>query len=280
MKNKIIKIILIIVLIILIILNIYYEMYFTGFSSNPNDNKIEKITTKYKQEKDEYKFGIIYNCINNMIIYLNNNENETLLNLFDEGYIKDNNLNNYNIKQKIGNITNFTIKEVYKSENIYNSFNYVHSLIEQNNKLKSMYYLIKLDNNNKTYSISIINYNDYNDAKNNKKDEIYTFSINKKKNNEFSYNYDQYSIIYRYINDFYLRSKYNPNEVFKQNKSEYKNYEVFLEKIKGLDKISEDDIIKLSKEINNSSITFNATTRKKNYTIKVKSAMNYTIYIE
>ncbi len=277
MKEKVIKILLISLFIFLIIGNIYFSIRYEEFSNDPRDDNVEKINEKITKEKDEYKFNVIYYCIEQLLTYIKDEKYDIALNLLDKEYISENGINSNNIKLLFNNVNDFTILDEYKTENKTNSVYYVSSLIEQNKNLKSMYFIVYFDYNNRTYSVQPTSEDEYNLAKKNKQNKVQSFIINPNEYNIYKYNYDPEYIAKKYIKDFYLKSTYLPKEANKILENSSVDY------LKNKNMISKDtvsEVLTISKDINEKNITYNLQTIHTTYKIIVTNVMDYKIRIE
>lgn len=253
MKNK--KTLLVLLLMLLIIGNLVFEFINLDFSSDPNDNKIIKEKNKYQFLDDDNKYQIISNSFDTLFSMIDGNEEAGLI-------LTDPNYDNYK------NIDNFSIQEIYKLEKDKKGIYYVKMYIIKNNKLSKNYFVVKVDYKNFVHLITTINENDFISAKNNKKDKNLNFEITPSEINKINLNIDQLSIPYRYMNDFYIKYKYMPEEA-KNILGYYNRQNIKLEAFDGISLID--------KKINNKNITYNILVNQDKYEIIVKSAMDYEV---
>lgn len=253
MKSK--KTLLVLLLILLIIGNLVFEFINLDFSSDPNDNKITKEKNKYQFLDDDNKYQIISNCFDTLFSMIDGNEEAGLI-------LTDPNYDNYK------NIDNFSIQEIYKLEKDKKGIYYVKMYIIKNDKLSKNYFVVKVNYENYTYSISTISENEFISAKNNTKDKNLNFEITPTEINIINRNIDPLSIPYRYMNDFYIKYKYMPEEA-KKILGYYNRQNIKLESFDGISLID--------KKINNRNITYNILVNQDKYEIIIKSAMDYEV---
>ncbi len=279
MKNKKVNFILVFILIILLIGNIYYMFNNIEYSNDNEDDKILKFNDNYKKETDEYIYGIIYDGIKKIINYTNEKTIDGVLSLLDDEYVREENINEENVLSLFDKITDFSLQEVYKSQNETGGIYYTRSIVEKNNKLSNIFLIINLNYDDETYEIKVTDNDNFEKAKKNRQEKIKKISISNNSYNKYSYNYDTGEILYRYINDYYLKYKYLKKEAYELmiNKKGYDNY---IKVTPNVEKIEVTDIISFNEKINDDNITYDVKTINRTYEIVISSAMDYKINVE
>lgn len=130
--EKLKKIILILLIIIVIIIICIVSMKF--HKKNDDIQEVEDtedklyVDTELQSINDINMYAIIENIVNSYIDYNSNNENEKIISMIDDKYIKDNNITTDNVKDKIEEIkgsplvliNNITQQNISNNKTIYN----------------------------------------------------------------------------------------------------------------------------------------------------------------
>lgn len=162
-------------IIIIIILSLIFISILVLTSSNKDErnNDTKKIT--YKLENDYNNFFTVNGCITKYVEYLSKKDTTKLIQVLDENYVSNNNINTDNIYSILPNledgIYSFNSKMMYKDDGDtvvnYYVYGYLYKEIMDSvlNK-EDNYYIVKLDKNNMVYSIKPITVNEFNEVKN------------------------------------------------------------------------------------------------------------------
>ena len=138
-------------------------------------------TTKEDEKKSNYvllndysRFFTINSCIYKYFSYLSNKNTDNLLSILDKEYITLNSINSDNIYEKtldLNSYYSFISKKIYYrkiSESLFEY--YVYGYTEEENNFESdkayYYFIVKLDENNSTFSITPINSELFKEASN------------------------------------------------------------------------------------------------------------------
>ena len=260
------KWILILLLIVFIVINLFYEFRRGDYSNDFGDKKLNAIKMTFVKEDNDYNYQIINNILLDVITYVKNKNLDAMRSTFGKE------------EYTLNNINDFSVVEIYKLATQETTINYLKVNIEKNNKWDIVYLIIKQDNINMTYSMSISNEEEYNSAKNNNINIDNKFTITKNNYNKYDYDYDFTKIVYRYIKDYYIKYVYDTKEAYKIDNN-YRNYNSYMKQRVKLSKISYEDIVEVGKKIEDDGITYIATTNELTYEVTVNSPMNYKIKI-
>lgn len=161
-KKKILKLIIILVIIeiicIILISFVFKNKNSTNASVQTKLSEIEKIDNNY-----QYKY---FNAtINKLFKYISEQNSNAIISILDDEYVKSNKLNSKNVLQhfkEYGMITEYTAKQVYSQkiewgQSYKGEYNYIEGSIEKEGKEESMFFLVKQDYINSTFSLTIIN---------------------------------------------------------------------------------------------------------------------------
>lgn len=162
-------------LIIIAIVLVIISLIIFNISPNKDENKGE-VNTQIKLLKDYSRFYTVNSCVYKYIVNLQSKNTNNLMKLLDEEYLTNNNINSNNIYNNLENLNgNYTFdsKEIYYEELSDNVIKYYvyGNIIEDTingystNKLVT-YYIVKMDTQNMTFSISPSSENIFKEAKN------------------------------------------------------------------------------------------------------------------
>lgn len=143
--------------------------------SKLNDDVVEiddEIT--YKLESDYSSFFTVNSCIIKYVQYLSKKDTDSLLQVIDKEYLNNNGINRDNIYNYIDNLDgtySFSSKKMYKSntENIIKYYVYGYlkkETIDGVLDIKDTYFVVKLDEDNLTFSIMPSNNTQFSEVEN------------------------------------------------------------------------------------------------------------------
>lgn len=230
-KNKLVVVISLVVVLIMVIFCIYF------FKGAKYENRVCNITDL--NEANDVKI-----CTNKFYLYCKeyiDNSPSAVVELLDKDYKKKYNVNDNNIKEKVFNTDSDTlsIESVYKIKQKRNiSLYYVSAkkLYKNSDDIKDFNIVLKLDKNNKTFSVFLDDYvrdNNYSDIKIGEKVKVNTKGVKANENNTFDIsNTTEYNNIQSNLSNFvtlciyykkYAYSLVNKNE----EKDTFKSYDEF-----------------------------------------------------
>ena len=165
------------------------------------EEQLGDVETEYKRESviNSTVFYTVEDCINTYIEAVKEGKKEKIIKLLDLEYITENNINEDNVLNYIGKQkTAFIALDMYESE-LHNVCSYIVEGIADDEKLNTkIFYMVKLDTNNYTFSIIPLSSKKYNNI-----DEV-----EDSENMEEIQNNDENSFDYNRIKDDEEISKY------------------------------------------------------------------------
>ena len=154
-KKNIIMVSILIGLFIILIIVIRLS---TGVSNK--DNSVKNGITIVKNYNDFYT---VNSCVYRYLTYLKNRDVDTVLKLLDDDFIKSNNINSNNLFSFLtsyeGNIS-FNSRKMYEEKVNSNTIKYYvygyveKDIIDSEPEISEAYFLVKLDKENKVFTIS------------------------------------------------------------------------------------------------------------------------------
>lgn len=151
-KENIILLIIFIILTILLIIIV---------NKNNQPNTTPKETQELKLVIDYSKFYTIENCANKFYTNLSTNNTQNIKNLLDDNYKEE-----YQNKYQNKNIS-IKVNEMYYINNNYYLKGYIYEeLINKINKLNEEYLLIKLNDNEKLFTVTPLTKQEYKEVTN------------------------------------------------------------------------------------------------------------------
>lgn len=201
MKKRILMIVLILLLIASGTITLIIINKLNKKSVVETEEQLGDVETEYKRESviNSTVFYTVEDCINTYIEAVKEGKKEKIIKLLDLEYITENNINEDNVLNYIGKKkTAFIALKMYESE-LYNVCSYIVEGIADDEKLNTkIFYMVKLDTNNYTFSIIPLSSKKYNNI-----DEV-----EDSENMEEIQNNDENSFDYNRIKDDEEISKY------------------------------------------------------------------------
>ena len=201
MKKRILMIVLILLLIASGTITLIIINKLNKKSVVETEEQLGDVETEYKRESviNSTVFYTVEDCINTYIEAVKEGKKEKIIKLLDLEYITENNINEDNVLNYIGKQkTAFIALKMYESE-LYNVCSYIVEGIADDEKLNTkIFYRVKLDTNNYTFSIIPLSSKKYNNI-----DEV-----EDSENMEEIQNNDENSFDYNRIKDDEEISKY------------------------------------------------------------------------
>ena len=163
-----------IILVCLIIVTLI--LYNINTKNDNNDNKLEN--NKIKLVDNYSRFFTVNSNINKFIIFLQSKDTNSLLEILDDDFKTENNINENNIYNYFPKLDqesySFTARKMYFEElsNNYYKF-YVkgelnQETIDESNFISNYYFIVKMDTEKRIFSISPINNNEFLEVTNEK----------------------------------------------------------------------------------------------------------------
>ena len=242
------------------------------------------------KENNIYTILAIDNVIQNVIDYAKESNKQALYNITETNYIKRNNISTDNVITIYENIEKYYIQEMcaFETSTMSEYYTYGFILKENNDKTENYYFKVCKDSSNSTFSVSPLKIDEYNKAKEGKKNKTENESIKSNLYNKYNYNlYSGKDVAEKYINDFIFKMKYIPDVAFGTLDEEYRNkkfsnIDEFKSYIKNNSERFDDFIIRSYGREATENITNYEVEDINNYYYKIKasSGMDYTIILD
>lgn len=246
-KIKILIIIFIIIIVIISIILLNQEKKTEIVRDVPLEEKIP-----LQREENIGSYMLVDELADNFFMYISQksdrlNNNEAAYSILDEEYIKENSIsldNIFDFFSEYSNLSSYSTKEMYNkkitsSEDIANTFYYVRGILRIDGNIKNIYYLLKMDSLNQTYSMEFLEENEFNEIiKDINNVEETKFEI---ENNGYNETYvktaTDYDICLKHMEDYKEALVNNPREAYERLDEDYRekrfgsfeNYEKYRE---------------------------------------------------
>lgn len=250
-----------------------------------------------KIEERTYMYLYTNDVLNKIFDYIsekekNVNNEEALINLLDIEFKTKNDITIQNVLNKLSsykNVHSYFTKEIYRKDiaqrqNINGRYFYIKGIVRKGGKEEYIYILMKQDLKNSTYSISIMNEQEFS-AKGEEKQEI-TIAENSY-NKIYTKKITDYQICLEYFNDYINTIKNNIEDGYKLLNLEYrekrfKNIEEYVSYIKSIETRFKNSILKeyyiKSGEDNKKYICIDQAGNY--YIFEQNIMMNYTLILD
>lgn len=169
-KNNIFILIILFLIILLVIILMLLKVYSTRNQASPENIVDIEVEYSIKRITNRSNYYIIKNCIDKFYIYYStiqnygkNGKTEEIYNMLDEEYIKYKEITQENILSKLRGVSSSKVNiiEMYvseQSENISVYFVYGTLRNKKTNEISEYSIMVKIDKNNKTFSIFLEDY--------------------------------------------------------------------------------------------------------------------------
>lgn len=260
----------------------------------------EPTLTALEPETNNYTYLFCDEIINKFFDNIKGEEvyvyyEEAILAVLDKEYINENQLTEENVLSffdEYKNINSYGIKEIYSQDigfrqNSNGKYIYTKGILRKNGEEEYIYILIKEDYENNTYSLSIINEEEYNNIKYGGTNNDTTISIEINNYNEiYSKSITEYQMCLNFFTDYINTIENNPKYGYElldetYSKEKFENLEEYEKYIQELGNLNELILKEYSISEKEGYKQYVGIDNKGNYYIfKVESAMQYTLILD
>jgi len=177
---------------------------------------------------DDYvTYFTVENLLVNYMMKIEYSNKEAIYALTDDTYIKENQITQENILDKMSNISKYDskliIRKIYDRSNLENSEYYISCILGKNHMGKQYYFTMHKDEQNLTYSVEPIEKEEYDEKIKNSSNEIPSKRIIQNQYNRvIQIVPTEEEIANKYFKDFLVKALYYPEDIYNVLDSEYK----------------------------------------------------------